>query len=154
MLARKQSMMAAVAVAMVGFGAFAFQSTSAGSGGSAKTVVINVTTGPDEIMSVVTALHVAEDALDDGRHVVLFFNGRGVTVPVKRLHQDLSLGDERPLWVMLDELVGRGAEVLVARESARILNMADAEFMNGTQLGQWGGSVFCKMHGESVVFTY
>jgi predicted peroxiredoxin len=86
--------------------------------------------------------------------VVLFFTGRGVTVPVKRLHQEMQLGKERPLWVMLDELVGRGVEVLVARESARLLNMADAEFIEGTQLGQWGGSVFCKMHGESVVFTY
>lgn len=145
------------AVAAVTACAFALQkttSTPATTKASRSTVVLNITSGPDEVFRLLTAFHVAEDAVADGRHVVLFFNGRGVTVPLKRLSDELQLGRERTLWRVLQDLVQCGTEVLVARESVRALNLSDDEFIVETQFGQWGGSVFCKMEPGSVVFSY
>ena len=135
--------------------AFAFQSKPAPAKASAAgAVIINITTGPDDVFRLLSAFHVAEDAINDGRRVVLFFNGRGVTVPVKRLSGELQLGQERALWVVLQDLVQAGAEVLVARESMRALNMVEADFITGTQIGDWGGSVLGKITAGSVVFSY
>ncbi len=118
------------------------------------SVIINITSGQDDLFKLMAAFHLAEDALEDGRRVVLFFSGRGVTVPVKRVDADLRLGKERPMWVVLHDLMRNGAEVLVAAESARVLGMVDADFVDGTQIGAWGGKVFSKVDAGTVVFTY
>jgi predicted peroxiredoxin len=154
---RRSNLLMSVLVAVIALAAaaFGFQENQPGQGEPPpKIVVFNVTTGPEDVFRLTTAFRVAEDALDDGRRVILFFNGQGVRVPLKRLSPDLRLGDERALWVVLNDLIRRGAEILVARESVRELNMVEAEFLPETQFGRWGGKVFSKMDGEAVVFSY
>jgi hypothetical protein len=85
---------------------------------------------------------------------VLFFNGRGVTVPLKRLSDELQLGSQRTLWRVLNDLIANAAEIVVARESVWTLNLADNEFLIETQFGDWGGSIFSKFGTNTIVFTY
>jgi len=155
---RQRMMISILTLAMVATCALAFQKmpTTPQALEKAKqgTVVLNITCGPEDVFRLLRAFHVAEDAINDGRHVVLFFNGRGVTVPVKRLSAELQLGQERSLWVVLHDLVRSGAEVLVSRESIRTLNMVEADFIPETQFGAWGGSVFCKVDFNTTVFSY
>lgn len=151
----RNRMAAAVAAIIVIVCAFAlsWQNNAAAqqSQSAAKTVVFNFTSGSDNILQIESGFHVAEDALNNGRRVVLFFNGRGVTIPTRRLSPDLRLGDERALWLILRDLINRGAEVIVARDSARILNMEDGEFIPEAYLGV---NVFQKIPDDTVVFTY
>src|SRR5262245_31791112 len=151
MASNRNRMIAAAAAIMVivGAGAMHWQSSASAQSSSSqpKTVVFSFTSGPDSIVQVETGFHVAEDALNDGRHVILFFNGRGVTIPVKHLSPELRLispaaNEQRPLWLILRDLINDGAEVIVARDSVKILNMEDREFLPEAQIGV---NVFHKM---------
>ena len=160
MASNRNRMAAAVAamIIVVCASALLWQSnaTAQSSQSQPKTVVFSFTSGSDSIVQVETGFHVAEDALNAGRRVILFFNGRGVTIPIKRLSPDLRLtapgaNDERPLWLILRDLIDGGAEVIVARDAAKILNMDDREFIAEAQIGV---NVFHKMPPDAVVFTY
>ena len=121
---------------------------------SRPTIVISITTGADDLFKVMSAFHLAQDALEDGRRVILYFNAGGVTVPVKRLEHDLRLGDERPLWLMLQDLMRGGAEVVVAGEAARLMGMVVADFVPGSVIRPWSGKVFAMVDSNALVFTY
>jgi predicted peroxiredoxin len=149
---------AAAIVVIVGMSAMHWQGNASAQSSSSqpKTVVFSFTSSPDNIFQVQSGFHVAEDALSAGRHVILFFNGRGVTIPTKKLANDrppndLRLGDERALWLILRDLINDGAEVIVARDAADTLNMADSEFIPEARLGV---NVIQKMPDDTVVFTY
>jgi predicted peroxiredoxin len=119
-----------------------------------STVVFNITSGPDNLLAVTTAFHVAEEALADNRRVILFFNLAGMNVPLKRFPQDLRVGRDRPVWTLLNDLMSHGAQVLVARGQVEALGMYEADFVDGAQVAPYAGNIFAKMTKNTVVFTY
>lgn len=140
-----------VALIAIAAGGFALQSPAPR---GQPTVIVSITTGQDDLFKIVSAFHLAQDALEDGRRVILYFNGRGVTVPVRRLEDDLRMGRDRPVWLTLQDLMRGGAEVVVAGEAARVLGMVVDDFIPGTQIGAWSGKVFSKVDDNTLVFTY
>jgi predicted peroxiredoxin len=154
---RKRIAAAIAAIIVVGLAfALAWQNNATAQQLRPKTVVFSFNSSPDNIFQVQSGFHVAEDALSAGRHVILFFNGRGVTIPTKKLANDrppndLRLGDERALWLILRDLINDGAEVIVARDAADMLNLTDSEFIPEARLGV---NIFHKMPDDTVVFTY
>ena len=154
---RKRIAAAMAAIIVVAFAfALAWQNSATAQQLRPKTVVFSFTSSPDNIFQVQSGFHVAEDALSAGRHVILFFNGHGVTIPTKKLANDrppndLRLGDERALWLILRDLIDNGAEVIVARDAADMLNITDSELIPEARLGV---NIFHKMPDDAVVFTY
>jgi predicted peroxiredoxin len=128
--------------------------TTASTPEECSTVVFNITSGPDNLLAVATAFHVAEEALADNRRVILFFNLAGMNVPLKRFPQDLRVGRDRPVWTLLNDLMSHGAQVLVARGQLEALGMYEADFVDGTQFAPYAGNIFAKMTKNTVVFTY
>lgn len=144
-------------IALVSACALAFQTSSTASGAAPEkrgTVIVSITTGADDLFKIMSAFHLAQDALEDRRRVILYFNASGVTVPVKRLEHDLRLGNERPVWLMLQDLMAQGAEVVVAGEAARLLGMVIDDFVPGSVIRPWSGKVFALVDSNTLVFTY
>ena len=144
-------------IALAGAYALAYQQSTPASGAAPEkrgAVIVSITTGADDLFKIMSAFHLAQDALEDGRRVILYFNAAGVTVPVKRLEHDLRLGDERPVWLMLKDLMRGGAEVVVAGEAARLLGMVVEDFVPGSVIRPWSGKVFEMADSNALVFTY
>lgn len=158
MLRHRQNLAVIVVVlliAVIAFfsgGGFAYQSATTQR--TKPTVIVSITAGQDDLFKIMAAFHLAQDAIEDGRHVILYFNARGVTVPVRRLEDDLRMGRDRPVWLMLRDLMNSGAEAVVAGESARVLGMVVGDFVPGVQIRAWSGKVFEKAGADAIVFTY
>jgi predicted peroxiredoxin len=146
-----------LAIAALSACALALQQSSPASGAAPEsrgTVIVSITSGQDDLFKIMSAFHLAQDALEDGRRVILYFNGRGVTVPVRRLENDLRLGRDRPVWLTLQDLMRQGAEVVVAGEAARVLGMVVEDFIPGAAIRPWSGKVFSTVDSNTLVFTY
>lgn len=152
----KQWAMTIVLAGLVGGAAMGWQNAkiAAAEEPECRVVVLNIISGPDKLFQLSTAYRVAEDAIASGRHVVLFYNGEGMQVPLKRFSDELRVGNDRSLWRILDELQRKGAEIVVSRESERELGMVDSDFVLGTQVRDWGGAIFEKMPPNTVTFTF
>lgn len=157
--AKQRMVVALVFIAGLCGGALALQHSSstqavAAAPESRGTVIVSITSGQDDLFRIMSAFHLAQDALEDGRRVILYFNDRGVTVPVRRLENDLRLGRDRPLWMTLQDLMRGGAEVVVAGEAARLLGMVVEDFVPGAVIRPWSGKVFTSVDSNTLVFTY
>jgi predicted peroxiredoxin len=116
-------------------------------------LLLNVTSGAAEDPHAVTmALQLAGHALDDGRKVVLFFNVRGVDVPLSDLPADLAFKD-KPIKDLLSNLIEQGAEVHVCPHCMKALEVEAGELVEGAVVTD-REKLFSNLGPNTVVFTY
>jgi predicted peroxiredoxin len=115
-------------------------------------VLFNITSGPDDPHAVTMALQLAGHTLDAGRDAVLFFNVRGVEVPITTLPDDLAFGD-RPIKELLQSLMDRGAQVHVCPHCMQALQVEESALMPGAQVTN-RELLFANITSNTVVFTY
>jgi predicted peroxiredoxin len=162
MIRFRSFMAAATLIGLLGAAAsFALAQDKPGKASSASaaveepaTVVLNITSGPSNLVAVVTAFRIAEEAIADHRRVVLLFSLEGVNVPLKRFPPELRVGRERPVWRMLDDLVNSGAEVIVGRASLETMGLYDADFIPAAKIEPYAGNVFSRMSRNTTVFSF
>lgn len=121
---------------------------------SAPAVVVNITSGPNDLFAVTTGLRMAAEARSLGRRVIVLFNNAGVRVPMQSLPAELRLNNEPPLIQMLLDLRAAGAEFIVCDFSVRALGIHDAEFVADTFIAHTNEAVLHRMGTNAVVFTY
>ena len=130
----------------------ACQSSPFATDSSTGTVVMNITSGREALHDVTMALQLARHAVDDSRTVVLFFNVRGVDVPVESLPADLAFHD-KPIKSLLLSLIERGAVVMVCPHCMKAKGVADADLIEGAAVAS-RGTLFARLGPDTVVFTY
>lgn len=119
-----------------------------------QTIIIHLSSGPDDVFASTLALRMAEDALDQKKKAILFLDKRGVRLAKQERTDQLRLGDEDPLWFLLDTLARRGLEVIVCGESAFIQGLFPQDFMHYTFVADSPGTILQELDRNTVVFTY
>jgi predicted peroxiredoxin len=116
-------------------------------------LLLNVVSDPREDPHAVTmALQLAGHALDDGRHVVLFFNVKGVNAATRSLDPELAHRAE-PIGQMLADLVERGVEVQVCPHCMKAEGIRADQLIDGATKTD-RATLFSRIGPNTVVFTY
>jgi predicted peroxiredoxin len=151
-IARLLVLAAAIAV-LPGCVAIHHTSTSEAAADFGKPILLlNVTSGTEDAHSVTMALQLAGHALDDGRHLVLFFNVRGVEIPTRELSDSLAFKD-RPIKELLSDLIDRGAEVHVCPHCMAALGVEADDLVKGAVVTD-REKLFSRVGPNTSVFTY
>jgi len=117
-------------------------------------VVFNITSDPMVDPHPVTmALQLAGHALDDGRHVLLFFNVKAVEVPTKGFPADLGQPPAPPIKQLLAELIEDGAEVHECPMCMKLRGVTAADLVDGAMVTS-REALFSRLGPNSVVFSY
>lgn len=121
---------------------------------TSATVLLSVTSDADtDLQSVDMAMKLAGFSLDEGRHVVMFFNVKGVTVPSSKLSDDFAYQENEPVKVQLAALIERGADVHVCPICMKALSVEESDLMAGAKVTT-RPSLFANIGANTAVFTY
>ena len=118
------------------------------------TLVINLTSGTEDLHAVVMGLHFAEHGLADGREVVIFFNVKAPPLARKELSDTVKFKETRPVRAMIADLLKQGAKMVVCPMCAEITGVEADQLAPGIDMIEDRKQIFDHMHFNSVVFTY
>ena len=125
-----------------------------GRGESAKpALLINITSGKEDLHAVTMAYQLAGHGLDAGREVVLFFNVRAPELAEFGLSEEFRLRDNPPLRLMLEDLMKRGVQVMVCPHCMHEMGVLDTELVPGAEVAM-RETLFAHLGPDAVVFTY
>ena len=114
------------------------------------SVVSDVTQDPQAIDM---AMKFAGFALEEQRNVVLFFNVKGVEIPVKSLAADLAFAEGDPIKQQLEGLIKQGVEVHVCPICMKALGVEAGDLIDGAEVTTRAG-LFSHIGSHTTVFTY
>lgn len=99
------------------------------------------------------AMKMAGFSLDENRSVFIFFNVKGVQVPIKSLGDDVAFGSNDPIHKQLATLIERGAIVHVCPICMKALNVQEDQLVSGTHVTT-RPELFKQIREDTSVFTY
>ena len=147
-------------VALVGLDNRVFTGTSAQAqkppeqaGQARPCLVLNITSGKDDLHAATMALQLAGHALDDGRDVVLFMNVRAPELARKDFSPTLAFHDNPPLQTMLKQLMERGATMLVCPHCMKVQGVTPADLLPGAEVAS-RETLFGNLGPNAHVFSY
>jgi predicted peroxiredoxin len=118
------------------------------------SVLLSVTSDVNENpQSVDMAMKLAGFSLDEGRKVVMFFNVKGVTIPVNELADDFAFQSNEPIKTQLTELIKRGVDVHVCPICMKALGVEDSSLIVGAKVTT-RPKLFANINANTAVFTY
>jgi len=118
------------------------------------TLVINLTSGENDLHAVVMGLHFAEHGLADNREVVIFFNVKSPPLAKKNLADSVRFKEMPPVKEMIAKLLQGGVKMVVCPMCAEIMGVQAEELAPGIQMVEDRKQIFDHLHVNSVVFTY
>ncbi len=121
---------------------------------TASTVLLSVTSDAvEDPQAVDMAMKLAGFSLDEGRKVVMFFNVKGVTVPVNAFSDDFAFQENEPIKTQLLDLIQRGADVHVCPICMQALEIEESALIDGAKVTT-RPNLFANIGPETAVFTY
>lgn len=117
------------------------------------TLVINLTSGKEDLHKATMALQLAGHGLADGRKVVVFLNVRGTDLARKQAPASWVFGKNPPVPDMLKDLLKRGAAVMVCPQCMEALEIKKEDLVDGAQVAS-RESLFGNLGANSSVFSY
>jgi predicted peroxiredoxin len=127
---------------------------TAGVGAQGSTVFLSVTSDANEDpQSIDMAMKLAGFSLDEDRHVVMFFNVKGVTIPAKGFPDDFAYKDNSPIKEQLAGLIERGVDVHVCPICMKAHAVEAPDLMEGAKVTT-RPNLFANIGPSTVVFTY
>jgi predicted peroxiredoxin len=117
-------------------------------------VLLSITSDANENpQSIDMAMKLAGFSLDEGRKVVMFFNVKAVTIPVKNFSDDFAFQTNDPIKSQLMDLIKRGVDVHVCPICMKALGVKDSDVLQGAKVTT-RPSLFANIQANTVVFTY
>jgi predicted peroxiredoxin len=107
----------------------------------------------EDPQAVDMAMKLAGFSLDEGRHVVMFFNVKGVTVPSNALADDFAYQENEPIKIQLASLIQRGVDVHVCPICMKALGVVESDLMENAKVTTRPG-LFANISANTAVFTY
>ena len=99
------------------------------------------------------AMKLAGFSLEEGRHVVMFFNVKGVWIPSNALADDLAFQEDQPIKTQLADLIQRGVDVDVCPICMKALGVEESGLIDGANVTT-RHSLFANIDANTAVFTY
>ncbi len=140
-------------IVLIGVMAGALRSAEGEKRNDKPTIVLNVTSGREDLHAVTMAFQLAGHALDDGRVAVLFLNVRAPDLARRDLPESLVFHGNPPVRRMLEELIKQGAIVLVCPSCAKVMGVTKDDLIEGAQFAT-KESLFGTLGLNTAVFTY
>ncbi len=101
---------------------------------AASTVFFSVTSDANEDPQAVDmAMKLAGFSLEEGRHVVMFFNVKGVKIPSNALADDFAFQEDKPIKTQLADLIQRGVDVHVCPICMKALGVEESDLIDGAK---------------------
>jgi predicted peroxiredoxin len=155
---RKVSLLLILLLLISVVGAGCHERASKAPGGSARstdsTVLLSVTSDAQaNPQAVDMAMKLAGFSLDEGRRVVMFFNVKGVTIPVTGFPEDFAFQENSPIRTQLSDLIERGVDVHVCPICMKALSVEESDLIEGAKVTT-RASLFANIGSETSVFTY
>jgi len=122
-------------------------------GAEKSTILINITSGPEDLHKATMALQLGGHALDDGRDLAIFLNVRSPVFAAKDCPAQLSFGKNPPVKTMLAALVKRGAKVHVCPHCMEALGITADDLIDGAQVTN-REKLFGLLGPNTHIFTY
>jgi len=117
-------------------------------------VLLSVTSdAKEDPQSVDMALKLAGFSLDEQRQVVIFFNVKGVTIPVNDFADEFAFGSNDPIKSQLVDLIKRGADIHVCPICMKALDVNDSDVIEGAHVTT-RPKLFSNIGANTSVFTY
>ncbi len=117
-------------------------------------VLISVVSDMDSNPQAVDmALKLAGFSLDEGRDVFLFFNVKGVRVPLATLTDDVVWSSGPPIREQLAGLIERGATIHACPICMKALDVTADQLFEGVQVTD-RAALFARISPTTCVFTY
>ena len=117
------------------------------------TLVINLTSGNEDLHAVNMALELALHGLADQRAVIVFMNVRAPELARKDLPPTLGLANKPPIAEKLKKIMTEGGVVLCCPSCMEVLGVSEAELAPGVKLAS-REALFGKLGSNTVVFSY
>jgi predicted peroxiredoxin len=116
-------------------------------------LVLNVTSGQEDLHAVTMALQLAGHGLNAGREVTLFLNVRAPALARKDLSDKVAFHGNPPLQKMLTDLMARGARIIVCPACATVMGVSETDLLPGVKLAT-REALFDRLGPDAVVFSY
>jgi predicted peroxiredoxin len=117
------------------------------------SVLVNITSGKENLHSVSMGLDLAMASLERGRKVVIFLNVKAPIFASKKLGDDVKYSDFPPVKSIMSDLIAKGAMVAVCAHCAEVNNIDKAEMIDGIKIVQ-KGEILDALDSGTVSFTY
>ena len=117
------------------------------------TVLLNITSGKEDLHAVTMAFQLAGHALDDGRAVVLFLNVRAPELARQDFSEELAFRDNPPIRDMLANLISRGAKALVCPHCMEAMDVMKGDLIQNAGVAS-RQTLFAHLGPDTVVFSY
>ncbi len=118
------------------------------------TLVINLTSGEDDLHAVMMGLHLAEHGVAAERQTVVFFNVKAPPLARKELADTVRLGDMMPVGEMIAKLQKDGVTMLVCPMCAEVMGVEADQLAEGIKMIEDRMQLFDHLHAGATVFTY
>jgi predicted peroxiredoxin len=121
---------------------------------SAKAaLLINVTSGKENLHAVSMGLNLAKTALEAGHEVVVFLNVAAPALATTTLGDDVKFGDFAPVSQLIRDIIAKGGKVIVCGHCAAVSNVAESTLLPGTTVAHHG-ELFGVLKPGMVTFSY
>ena len=119
-----------------------------------KVAVISLTSDPlTDPQSVNMGLIFAGFCLDEGYEVAIFFNVKGVTLPITSFDAAYKYQEHAPMIQQLQTLKSRGAELHVCPVCMKDLEITSDDIIEAAFVTD-KSKLFGKLGGDTMVFSY
>jgi predicted peroxiredoxin len=142
-----------LALLAVGIGYLAHATRASGQAEGKGTLVINLTSGKEDLHAVTMGLELAGHALNDNREVIVFMNVRAPELASKHLPATIGLADKQPIPEMMNDLMKRGASFLCCPSCMKVLGVQETDLVSGVKLAS-KERLFGPLGAGAVVFSY
>jgi predicted peroxiredoxin len=142
-----------VGLLAAGVGYLAHTARAQEEAGRKGLVVINLTSGKEDLHAVNMALELAGHALNDDREVIIFLNVRAPELASKSLPTTCGLAGKPPIPETLNQLMKRGAAVLCCPSCMQVLGVQETDLVPGVKLAT-REALFGRIGERAVVFSY
>ncbi|HUU82078.1 MAG TPA: DsrE family protein [Phycisphaerae bacterium] len=143
----------AACVVLAGLGYVAYTAQADQPQQDKPTIVINLTSGKEDLHSATMALELAGHGLKDGRAVIVFLNVRAPELADKNLPATCGLADKPAIRDTITNLMQEGATFLCCPSCMKVLGVQETDLIPGVKLAT-RELLFGNMGADTAVFSY
>lgn len=121
---------------------------------SRPTVVIHVTSGPENLVAIERAYQMARAGLKEQRNVVLYFSQGGTQTAVRRFPREMRIDARSSYWQRFQDLIHEGARPVICGDSASLLGIQDGEFFQNTEITNDDRAIYRIKGTRATVWTF
>jgi predicted peroxiredoxin len=141
------------ALLLAGFIAVAASQTETTAAAEKPAILINVTSGMEDLHAVSMGLGLARTSLEHGHSVLVFLNVHAPIFASRTLGDDVKTADFAPVKELLAGIIAKGGTVMVCGHCAEVCSVPKDGLVEGVKISSHG-DILDLLKPGMVSFTY